>query len=51
LLTEEYRAEGGRIVFAAPSETLLDAVALLNLGNFLDIQQTLEGALAVAAAK
>jgi anti-anti-sigma factor len=46
LLTEEFREGGGQIVFAAPSQILMDAVNLLNLGEFLQIAPSLESALA-----
>ena len=45
LLTEEFRESGGSVIFAAPSPAVLDVVALLNLDQFLHMEETLDAAL------
>jgi anti-sigma B factor antagonist len=47
LLTEEYRENGGKVIFAAPSTAVLDVVTLLNLDQFLFLEESVEVALRV----
>jgi anti-sigma B factor antagonist len=49
-LAEEFKKAGGRIVYAKPSEAVTRVVDLLNLEEYLDIQETLDDALRRAAA-
>lgn len=48
LLTEEFRAAGGKLTLAAPQGGVVQVLELLNLDQFLDISPSLEGALADA---
>jgi anti-sigma B factor antagonist len=50
LLTEEFKENGGRIIFAASSPAVLEVVSLLNLDQFLNIEDSVESALAFVEA-
>lgn len=45
LLTNEFRAAGGRLVLAAPQESVIQILKLLNLDQFLEIEPTVAGVL------
>jgi len=47
LLTEEFKEAGGRIILAEPSRAVLEVVSLLNLDQFLNVEDSVEEALAL----
>lgn len=48
LLTEEFGHAGGKVVLAAPGESVLSVIKLLNLDKFLNIEESLDRAIAAA---
>jgi len=50
LLTEKFRDNGGRVIYVAPSDSVKQVVALLNLKQFLDIVNSMEEACTVMEA-
>jgi len=50
LLTEEFNEAGGRVILAEPSRAVLEVVSLLNLDQFLNVEDSVEEALALIDA-
>jgi anti-sigma B factor antagonist len=46
LLTEEFSNSGGKVVLAAPRESVVNVIKLLNLDKFMTIEASLERAIA-----
>lgn len=45
LLTEEFANAGGKVIFAAPCESVQRVISLLNLDKFLEIERSVDAAL------